>query len=66
MNFTIDQSMKSWLEKYDIEMYSVYNEWKSVTAERFVKTLKFINTLHYKSITYNKCFNIIFLSYNTI
>ena len=40
-----NRSMKSWLEKNDIEMYSTHNEGKSVIAERFVKTLKmkFIN-----------------------
>ena len=32
--------MKSWLEKNDIEMYSVHNEEKSVVAERFIRTLK--------------------------
>ena len=38
--------MKSWLEKSDIEMYSVHNEGKSVFAERFIRTLKInlINT----------------------
>ena len=33
-------SMKSWREKNDIEMYSTYNEAKSVVAERFIRTLK--------------------------
>ena len=33
-------SMKSWLEKIDIEMYSTHNEGESVAAERFIKTLK--------------------------
>ena len=32
--------MKSWLEKNDIEMYSTNNDVKSVTAERFITTLK--------------------------
>ena len=32
--------MKSWLEKYDIEMYSTHNEGKSVIAERFIRNLK--------------------------
>ena len=32
--------MKSWLEKNDIEMYSMHNEGKSVVAERSVRTLK--------------------------
>ena len=31
------RSLKSWLEKIDIEMYSVHNEGKSVVAERFIK-----------------------------
>ena len=35
-----DRSMKSWLEKDDIEMYSRYNEGKSVVAERFIGTIK--------------------------
>ena len=32
--------MKSWLEKNAREMYSTYNEGKSVVAERFIRTLK--------------------------
>ena len=32
--------MKSWLEKNDIEMYSMHNEEKSVVAERFIRTIK--------------------------
>ena len=35
-----DRSMKPWLEKIAIEMYSTYNEGKSVVAERFIGTLK--------------------------
>ena len=35
-----NRSMKSWLEKYAIEMYSTHNKRKSVVAERFIKTLK--------------------------
>ena len=34
-----NRSMKSWLEKYEIEMYSTHNEGKSVIAERFIRTL---------------------------
>ena len=33
-------SMKSWLEKNDIEMYSAHIEGKSVVAERLTRTLK--------------------------
>ena len=32
--------MKLWLEKNIIEMYSTYNEGKSVIAEKFIRTLK--------------------------
>ena len=32
--------MKSWLEKYEIEMYSTHNEGRSVVTERFIRTLK--------------------------
>ena len=32
--------MKSWLEKSAIEIYSKYDEGKSVVAERFVRTWK--------------------------
>ena len=35
-----NRSMKSWLEKNDIEMYSTNNIGKSVVAERFIRTLK--------------------------
>ena len=32
--------MKSWLDKSNIEMYSINNEGKSVVDERFIGTLK--------------------------
>ena len=35
-----NRSMKSWLEKNNIEMYSAHNEGKSSAAERFIATLK--------------------------
>ena len=35
-----NRSMKSWIEKNDIERYSTNNEGKSVIAERFIRTLK--------------------------
>ena len=35
-----NRSMKSWLEKNYIEMYSTDNEGKSVVAERFIRTIK--------------------------
>ena len=35
-----NRSMKSWQQDNDVEMYSVYNEGKSVVAERFIRTSK--------------------------
>ena len=35
-----NRSMKSWLEKNDIEMYSSHHEEKSGISERFITTLK--------------------------
>ena len=35
-----NQSCKDFLKLNDIEMYSTYNKWKSVVAERFIRTLK--------------------------
>ena len=35
-----NRSMKSWLEKNDMEMYSTHKEGKSVVDERFFRTLK--------------------------
>ena len=35
-----NRSVKSWLEKNAIKMYSIHNEGKSVVAEGFIRTLK--------------------------
>ena len=35
-----NSSFKKWLKENHIEMYSTYNEGKSVVAERFIRTLK--------------------------
>ena len=35
-----NRSMKLWLEKNDLEIYSTHNERKSVITERFIRTLK--------------------------
>ena len=35
-----NQSFKDFLKINNIEMYSTYNEGKSVVAERFIRTLK--------------------------
>ena len=36
-----NRSMKSWLQKEAMKMYSTHNEGKSVIGKRFIKTLKF-------------------------
>ena len=38
MNF--NRSMKSWLQDNKIEIFSTYNEGKSIAAERLIRTLK--------------------------
>ena len=48
-----NRSMKSWLEKNDIEMYSNHNEGKSVVAERFIRTIKNKIYKHMTSISKN-------------
>ena len=35
-----NRSMKLWLEKNNLKMYSTYNEGKSVVSERFIRNLK--------------------------
>ena len=45
--------MKSWLEKSAIEIYSKYDEGKSVIAERFVRTWKNKNYKYITSISKN-------------
>ena len=35
-----NRSIKSWLEKADIEMYSTHNDGKFASAKRFIRTLK--------------------------
>ena len=48
-----NRSVKSWLEKNDIEMYSTHIEGKSVVAERFVaeKVYMTLKTKIYKYMT---------------
>ena len=48
-----NRSMKSWLEKDDIEMYSTHNEGNSVVAERFIRTIKNKIYKHMTSISKN-------------
>ena len=42
--------MQEWLSNNDLLMYSTHNQYRSVTTERFIKTLK---TKIYKKITAN-------------
>ena len=48
-----NRSIKLWLEKNDIEMYSTTNEGKSVVAERFIWTIKNKIYKHMTSISKN-------------
>ena len=48
-----NRSMKSWLEKNDIEMCSTQNEGKSVVAERFIRPIKKKIYKHRTSISKN-------------
>ena len=48
-----NRSMKSWLEKNDIEMYLTHNKGKSVVAERFIRTIKNKIYKHMTSISKN-------------
>ena len=48
-----NRSMKSWLGKNDIEMYSTHNERKSVFAERLIRTIKNKIYKHMSSISKN-------------
>ena len=50
-----NKSMKSWLERNDIEMYSTLNEDKSVVAERFIRTFKNKTYKYMTSVSQNVC-----------
>ena len=50
-----NRSMKSWLEKNDIGMYSTHNEGKSVVGESFMRTIKNKIYKHITSISKNVC-----------
>ena len=52
-----NKKFKSFLKENDIEMYSTYNEGKSVVAERFIKTLKNNIYKHMTAIGENLYFN---------
>ena len=49
---------KKWLKDNGIEMYSIYNEGKSVVAERFIRTLKTKIYEYMTSISEKMCISI--------
>ena len=48
-----NRSMKSWIEKNDIEMYLAHNEGKFVVAKKFITTLRNKNYKYMISISIN-------------
>ena len=50
---------KRFLKINNIEMYSTYNEWKSVVAERFIRTLKNKIFKHMTAISKNVYFDVL-------
>ena len=50
---------KKWLKDNNIEMYSTYNEGKSVAAERFIRTLKNKIYKHMTPISKNVYFDVL-------
>ena len=50
-----NKSMKSWLERNDIEMYSTHSEDKSVVVERFIRTFKNKTYKYMTSVSKNVC-----------
>ena len=49
---------KKWLKDNEIEMYSTYNEGKSVVTERFIRTLKNKIYKHMTAISKNVYFDV--------
>ena len=54
-----NKSFKDFLKINNIEMYSTYNEGKSVVAERFIRTLKNKNFKHMTAIQQNIYFDVL-------
>ena len=54
-----NNSFKDFLKINNIEMYSTYNEGKSVVAERFIRTLKKKTFKHMTAISKNVYFDVI-------
>ena len=54
-----NNSFKDFLNANNIEMYSTYNEGKSVVAERFIRTLKNKIFKHMTAISKNVYFDVL-------
>ena len=54
-----NQSFKDFLKTNNIEMYSTFNERKSIVAERFIRTLKNKIFKHMTAISKNVYFNVL-------
>ena len=54
-----NKTFKNWLKDEGIEMYSMYNEGKSVVAERFIRTLKNKLYKHMTAIGKNVYWNVL-------
>ena len=54
-----NNSFKDFLKMNNIEMYSTYNEGKSIVAERFIRTLKNKIFKHMTAISKNVYFNVL-------
>ena len=54
-----NNSFKKWLKDNEIEMYSTYNERKSVIAERFIRTLKNKIYKHLTVVSKNVYFDVL-------
>ena len=61
-----NNSFKDFLKINSIEMYSTYNEGKSVVAERFIRTLKNKIFKHMTAVSKNVYFDETILLINTI
>ena len=54
-----NHNFKKWLANNDISMYSMYNEGKSVFAERFIRTLKNKSYKHMKAVSKNVYYDVL-------
>ena len=54
-----DNAFKKSLKYNDIEMYSTYNEWKSIVAETFIRTFKNMIYKHMTAVSKNVYFDVL-------